>query len=137
MKHPFSGEYIKMAAAAGEVQAIRLGSKLFEAGDFVIFESAFTPTGMVSPIDEHSHGVPQDNARVWLPQLRQLMDLFGDFRSSLEAFSSALGSQAGAPDGYFDKFKSWEEVTLAVLMLRKAGKIWNGQAWQLGAPPTY
>ena len=133
MKHPFTGEFIKMAAAAGEVQAIRLGTKLFEAGDFVIFESAFTPAGMVSHIDEHSHGVPQDNARVWLPQLRQLMDLFGDFRSSLEAFSAALGSHAGAPDGYFDKFKSWEEVTLAVLMLRKAGKLWNGQAWLRGA----
>ena len=64
-----------------------------------------------------------------LPQLRQLMDMFGDFRSSLEAFSAALGAQAGAPAGYFDKFKSWEEVTLAVLMLRRAGKIWNGQAW--------
>jgi len=137
MKHPFTGEYINMAAAAGEVQSVRMGVKLFEAGDFVIFESAFTPAGMVSPIDEHSHGVPQDNARVWLPQLRQLMDLFGDFRSSLEAFSTALGSHAGAPDGYFDKFKSWEEVTLAVLMLRKAGKIWNGQAWLRGAPSPH
>jgi hypothetical protein len=132
MKHPFTGEYINMAAGAFEVQSARMGSTIFEAGDFVIFESAFTPAGMVSPIDEHSYGVPQDNARVWLPQLRQLMDMFGDFRSSLEAFSSALGSHAGAPEGYFDKFKSWEEVTLAVLMLRKTGKIWNGRDWQPG-----
>jgi hypothetical protein len=84
---------------------------------------------MVSLIDEHSHGIPQENARVWLPQLRQLMDMFGDFRSSLEAFSSALGTQAGAPSGYFDTFKSWEEVTLAVLMLRRTGKLWTGAAW--------
>jgi hypothetical protein len=59
------------------------------------------------------------------------MDMFGDFRSSLAAFSAALGSRAGAPDVYFEKFKSWEEVTLAVLMLSKTGKIWNGQAWHL------
>ena len=129
MHNPFTGEYIKMAGAAAEVQANRMATKVFEAGDYVIFESAFTPAGMVSPIDEHSHGIPQDNARIWLPQLRQLLDMFGDFRSSLEAFSSALGSQAGAPVGYFDTFKSWEEVTLAVLMLRRAGLIWNGQAW--------
>lgn len=129
MQHPFTGEYIKMATAAAEVQSARLASKVFQAGDYVIFESAFTPAGMVSHIDEHSHGIPQDNARVWLPQLRQLMDMFGDFRASLEAFSSALGAQTGAPPGYFDKFKSWEEVTLAVLMLRRAGKLWNGQGW--------
>jgi hypothetical protein len=129
MKHPFTCEYIKMATAAGEVQVARMAAKIFEAGDYAIFESAFTPAGMVSPIDEHSHGIPQDNARVWLPQLRQLMDMFGDFRSSLVAFSAALGSQAGSPDVYFEKFKSWEEVTLAVLMLSKNGKIWNGQAW--------
>lgn len=129
MQHPFTGEYIKMAGAAAEVQAARMATKEFQAGDYVIFESAFTPAGMVSHIDEHSHGIPQDNARVWLPQLRQLMDMFGDFRASLEAFSSALGSQNGSPSGYFDKFKSWEEVTLAVLMLRRAGKIWDGQDW--------
>jgi hypothetical protein len=63
-----------------------------------------------------------------------LMDMFGDFKASLEAFSAALGSHAiGAPGGYFEKFKSWEECTLAVLMLRKTGKIWNGQGW-MGAP---
>lgn len=129
MKHPFSGEYIKMAGAATEVQSARMADKVFQSGDYVIFESAFTPAGMVSLIDEHSHGIPQDNAQVWLPQLRQLMDMFGEFRNSLEAFSAAFGSTAGAPAGYFDKFKSWEEVTLAVLMLRKAGKLWNGQAW--------
>lgn len=129
MKHPFSGEYIKMAGAATEVQSARLIDKVFQTGDYVIFESAFTPAGMVSLIDEHSHGIPQDNAQVWLPQLRQLMDMFGDFRNSLEAFSNAFGAQTGAPAGYFDKFKSWEEVTLAVLMLRKTRKIWNGQAW--------
>lgn len=129
MKHPFTGEYIKMASGAAEVQSVRMASKEFQTGDYVIFESAFTPAGMVSLIDEHSHGIPQDNAQVWLPQLRQLMDMFGDFRSSLEAFSMAFGAQAGAPAGYFDKFKSWEEVTLAVLMLRRAGKTWNGQAW--------
>jgi hypothetical protein len=129
MKHPFTGEYIKMATAAAEVQSARMISKIFETGDYAIFESAFTPAGMVSPIDEHSHGIPQDNAKVWLPQLRQLMDMFGEFRASLEAFSAALGSPAGSPDTYFEKFKSWEEVTLAVLMLSKTGKTWNGQAW--------
>ena len=129
MKHPFSGEYIKMASAATEVQSQRLADKVFQTGDYVIFESAFTPAGMVSLIDEHSNNIPQDNAQVWLPQLRQLMDMFGDFRNSLEAFSAAFGQQAGAPAGYFDKFKSWEEVTLAVLILRKSGKIWNGQGW--------
>lgn len=129
MKHPFTGEYIKMATAATEVQVLRMETKIFEAGDYAIFESAFTPAGMVSAIDDHSHGIPQDNAKVWLPQLRQLMDMFGDFRASLEAFSAALGSQAGSPDAYFEKFKSWEEVTLAVLMLSKAGRVWTGQAW--------
>ncbi|MDB5105554.1 MAG: hypothetical protein JWP91_3243 [Fibrobacteres bacterium] len=134
MKHPFTGEYIKMAAAAQEVQVVRLAGMLFQSGDFVIFESAFTPAGMVSMIDEHSHNIPQDNAKVWLPQLRQLMDMFGDFTASLEAFRKVLGNTAaGAPEGYFEKFKSWEECTLAVLMLKKTGKIWNGQAWSVVA----
>jgi hypothetical protein len=71
MKHPFTGEYLKMAKAAKEVQCIRLDGKVFQSGDYVIFESAFTPAGMVSMIDEHSHNIPQDNAQVWLPQLRE------------------------------------------------------------------
>ncbi|HKP96196.1 MAG TPA: hypothetical protein VJ385_10600 [Fibrobacteria bacterium] len=131
MKHPFTGEYLKMAAAAQEVQIVRLAGMVFQSGDYVIFESAFTPAGMVSMIDEHSHNIPQDNAKVWLPQLRQLMDMFGDFTASLEAFRSGLGNPvaAGAPPGYFEKFKSWEECTLAVLMLKKTGKIWNGREW--------
>jgi hypothetical protein len=130
MKNPFTGEYLKMAAAAQEVQIIRLAGKIFESGDHVIFESAFTPSGMVSMIDEHSHNIPQDNAQVWLPQLRQLMDMFGDFTASLEAFRTCLAGQTmGAPAGYFERFQSWEECTLAVLMLKKAGKIWNGQVW--------
>ncbi len=130
MKHPFTGEYLKMASGAYEVQVARMAGKVFQSGDFVIFESAFTPAGMVSMIDEHSHNIPQDNAQVWLPQLRQLMDMFGDFTASLEAFRSGLGNPAsGAPPGYFEKFKSWEECTLAVLMLKRTGKIWNGQTW--------
>lgn len=130
MKHPFTGEYLKMASAATEIQIVRLAGMVFQSGDFVIFESAFTPAGMVSMIDEHSHNIPQDNAKVWLPQLRQLMDMFGDFTASLEAFRSGLGNPAsGAPEGYFEKFKSWEECTLAVLMLKQSGKIWNGQGW--------
>lgn len=134
MKHPFTGEYIKMASAAQEVQVVRLAGMVFQTGDFVIFESAFTPAGMVSMIDEHSNNIPQDNAKVWLPQLRQLMDMFGDFTASLEAFRSGLGNpNTGAPAGYFEKFKSWEECTLAVLMLKRAGKIWNGQNWSISA----
>src|SRR4051812_14760421 len=136
MKHPFTGEYIKMASAAQEVQVVRLAGKVFQSGDYVIFESAFTPAGMVSQIDEHSHNIPQDNAQVWLPQLRDLMDMFGDFTASLDAFRTGLGGQtSGTPGGYFEKFKSWEEVTIAVLMLKRAGKIWNGQAWSPMARP--
>src|SRR4051794_29202420 len=111
MKHPFTGEYLKMAAAAQEVQVVRLAGMVFQSGDYVIFESAFTPSGLVSMIDEHSHNIPQDNAKVWLPQLRQLMDMFGDFTASLEAFRTGLGNPAGAapqgagaPQGYFEKF---------------------------------
>ena len=131
MKHPFTREYINMASAAGEVQVVRLDDKVFQSGDFVIFESSFTPAGMVSMIDEHSHNIPQDNAQVWLPQLRQLMDMFGDFAASLEAFQTGLGNPvaAGAPADYFQRFKGWEECILAVLMLKKSGKIWDGATW--------
>src|SRR3954447_5335522 len=96
MKHPFTPDYIKMVAAADEVQSVRMKNKEFQSGDYVIFESAFTPAGMVSMIDEHSHNIPQDNAKVWLPQLRQLMDMFGDFTASLEAFRTGLGNPGGA-----------------------------------------
>ncbi len=130
MKHPFTAEYIKMVSAAQDMQAARLKDKIFQAGDFVIFESAFTPAGLVSMIDEHSGNIPQDNAQVWIPQLHQLMGLFGNFTASLEAIRSGLNSTgAGAPPGYFEKFKSWEECTLAVLMLTKVRKLWDGQAW--------
>jgi hypothetical protein len=129
MKHPFTGEYIKMASGAQEVQVVRLAGKVFQSGDYVIFESAFTPAGMVSQIDDHSHNIPQDNAQVWLPQLRDLMDMFGDFTASLDAFRAGLGSISGTPPGYFEKFKSWEEVTIAVLMLKRNAKLWNGVAW--------
>lgn len=128
MKAPFTPEYRKMVAAAAEVQSVRLGDKIFQTGDFVIFESAYTPAGMVSMIDEHSVGIPQDNAVVWLPQLHQLMGLFGEYKDSLEAIRSGLNG-SGAPMGYFEAFKSWEECTVAVLMLKHTGKIWNGTTW--------
>lgn len=130
VKHPFSGEYIKMAAAAADMQAARLTDKVFQSGDYVIFESSFTPSGMVSMIDEHSHNIPQDNAQAWIPNLHQLMDMFGGYKASLEAIRSGLGSPAaGSLPGYYERFKSWEECVLAVLMLLKADKIWNGDAW--------
>ena len=133
MKTPFTPEYRKMAAAAAEVQVIRLKDKVFEAGDFVVFESAFTPAGMVSLIEEHSVGIPQDNAQVWLPQLHQLMALFGDYPASLAAMREGLGDGNGTPRGYFEAFKSWEECTLAVLILKRARKMWNGTSW-VGRP---
>lgn len=133
MKTPFSPEYRKMAAKAAEVQFVRMEYKLFQTGDFVIFESAYTPAGMVSMIDEHSTGIPQDNAQTWLPQLHQLMELFGDYKDSLDAIRSGLGG-AGAPPGYFEAFKSWEECTLAVLMLKKVNKVWTGSDW-VGSGP--
>lgn len=130
MKHPFTPEYIQMAIAAADMQAARMTDKIFQSGDFVIFESSFTPAGMVSMIDEHSHNIPQDNAQAWIPNLHQLMAMFGDFTASLEAMRAGLGSDpAGAPPDYFRKFKSWEECTLAVLMLRLPGKVWDGRAW--------
>jgi hypothetical protein len=125
MKHPFTPDYIKMVAAADEVQSVRMKNKEFQAGDYVIFESAFTPAGMVSMIDEHSHNIPQDNAQVWIPQLHQLMGLFGTFPASLSAMRSGLNH----PGAGFENFRSWEECTVAVLMLQRAGKIWNGQGW--------
>lgn len=125
MKNPFSPEYIKMVSAAAEVQVVRMATKEFQAGDYAIFESAFTPAGMVSIIDEHSHNIPQDNALVWIPQLHQLMGLFGGFAASLEAMRSGLNH----PGAGFEKLRSWEECTLAVLMLKKAGKVWSGDHW--------
>src|SRR3954469_21721833 len=115
MKHPFTGEYLKMAAAAQEVQVVRLAGMVFQSGDYVIFESAFTPAGLVSMIDEHSHNIPQDNAQVWIPQLHQLMGLFGKFSESLAAMRSGLSH----PGAGFENFRSWEECTLAVLMLSR------------------
>lgn len=130
MNHPFTGDYIRMVSASSEVQGIMMQKKVFSTGDFVIFESAYTPAGTVSMIDERSGNIVQDNAQVWLPQLHQLMKLFGTFTDSLTAIRAGLGFPGtGAPNGYFEKFRSWEECTLAVLMLKQVGKIWNGQAW--------
>lgn len=129
MKHPFTQDYLKMVGAAAEVQKARLHDKVFQTGDYVVFESAYIPAGMVSMIDEHSGNIPQDNAQMWVPQLHQLMGLFGNFAASLDAMRSGLNSPAGAPAGYFESFRSWEECTLAVLMLKRAGKIWDGRQW--------
>jgi|SRR5690606_3833250 len=130
MKHPFTADYIQMAIAASDIQAARMTDKVFQSGDFVIFESSFTPAGMVSMIDEHSHNIPQDNAQAWLPNLHQLMSMFGDFTASLDAMRTGLGAPpAGSPPDYFGSFKSWEECTLAVLMLRLPGKIWVDGKW--------
>ena len=135
LKHAFSKEYIRMAAAAPELQAVMMARKIFNVGDYVIFESAYTPAGTVSMIDDRSGGIPQDNAQVWLPQLHQLMQLFGDFNASLDAIRSGLGFPgAGAPPGYYERFHSWEECTLAVLMLKKSSKIWDGKDWVASQP---
>ena len=133
MSHPFTADYIRMAAASRELQSVRMQSKIFQAGDFVIFESSYTPAGMVSMIDERSGNIPQDNAQVWLPQLHQLMELFGDFPASLQAMRGGLSTGTGAPHGYFESFRSWEECTLAVLMLTQ-GCLWNGTGWVRAAP---
>ena len=130
MNHPFTTHYISMVSASAEAQQVRMKSKVFEAGDYVIFESAFTPAGMVSMIDERSGGIIQDNALSWLPQLHQLMALFGNYPASLQAIRSGLGFPgAGAPSGYYEAFRSWEECTLAVLMLQRCQKVWMGREW--------
>lgn len=130
MKSPFTPAYTKMVAAAEEVQSVRLKDLVFESGDLVIFESAFTPAGMVSMIDDRSVGIVQDNAQVWLPQLHQLMGLFGGYSASLQAMRASLGSASpGVPEGYFEDFGSWEECALAVLMLTRASKVWSGSGW--------
>jgi hypothetical protein len=128
MASPFTQLYLRMAIKATEVQSIRLESRIFPAGDYALFESPFIPSGAISQIDERSAGVPQDNALAWLPNLGQLMELFGGYAHSLEAMRKAL--HGGTPEGYLEAFTSWEECTLAVLMLDRFRKIWAGDAWQ-------
>jgi hypothetical protein len=128
MSSPFTQAYLRMVMKAEEVQSLRLNTRIFPAGDFALFESPFIPSGAISQIDERSAGVPQDNALAWLPNLAQLMDLFGGFAPSLNAMRRAFFG--GTPSGYLEAFTSWEECTLAVLMLEKFRKVWNGESWQ-------
>ena len=127
MSHPFTQAYVKMISAASEIQELRLKDRIFEAGEHVLFESPFIPNGSITTIDDRSTGVPQENALAWLPQLHQLMELMGGFSGSLEAWRRCL--TGGAPKGYLEGFKSWDECALALLMLERFHKKWNGTAW--------
>ncbi len=127
MSQTFTQAYLKMVATAKEVQSIRLTERVFPAGDYAIFESPFIPNGAVSQIDERSAGIPQENALAWLPNLAQIMELFGGYHASLSAMRKALFSNETAQ--YFEAFTSWEECVLAILMLERFGKYWNGTEW--------
>lgn len=134
MSQSFTQAYLKMVATAKEVQSIRLTERIFPAGDYAIFESPFIPSGAVSQIDERSAGIPQDNALAWLPNLGQIMELFGGYHASLNAMRKALfGSETAR---YFEAFTSWEECVLAILMLEKFGKYWTGSEWQATHVPS-
>lgn len=128
MAGPFTQQYLRMVTKAEEVQAIRLGNRIFPAGDYALFESPFIPSGAISQIDERSAGVPQDNALAWLPSLGQLMELFGGYAQSLQAMRKAL--LGGFQEGYLESFASWEECTLAVLMFDRFRKVWSGDSWK-------
>ncbi len=127
MSNPFTQAYLRMVSNASEVQGIRMDKRIFPIGDFAVFESPFIPTGAISQIDERSAGVPQDNALAWLPNLAQLMELFGGYPASLKAMRRAFDGNIQAE--YFESFNSWEECTLAVLMLEKFGKKWTNDSW--------
>lgn len=132
MSNPFTQTYLRMVSQAAEVQSVRLSTRIFPIGDYAIFESPFIPAGAISQIDDRSAGVPQDNALAWLPNLAQLMDLFGGYPGSLQAMRKAFfGNSLG---GYFEAFNSWEECTLAVLMLEKFQKVWTGETWDKVTP---
>lgn len=128
MAGPFTQQYLRMVTKAEEVQAIRLGNRIFPAGDYALFESPFIPSGAITQIDERSAGVPQDNALAWLPSLGQLMELFGGYAHSLQAMRKAL--HGGTQNGYLESFTSWEECTLAVLMFDRFRKVWSGENWK-------
>jgi hypothetical protein len=134
MANPFTQAYLTMVSRATEVQSVRLNNRIFPIGDYAIFESPFIPSGAISQIDDRSAGVPQDNALAWLPNLAQLMELFGGYPASLQAMRKAFFGTALS--NYFEGFNSWEECTLAVLMLEKFQKVWSGDAW-IPVPPSF
>lgn len=140
MTHPFTPTYILMAKAAEEIQAMRIYSppnnpmySNYELGDVIINgdpeyvaflgDISFDQEEARMELDEWS-GEPV-YPRAWIPRLDQLLGMLG----APDEFMQAAASVGRLVTGRYNDFKDWHELALAVVMLEKYGKTWNGEEW--------
>lgn len=124
MNHPFTDQFIAMARAAEEIQAMR---PPFEPGDAVFVThkewdcqvwvgSVHYDDGM-GIWSSHGETEEEDLPSLWIPRLDQLVLMLDDYSYIMQAVSDA--THGG----------EWHEEFLSAVMSKKFGKTWDGKGW--------
>jgi hypothetical protein len=115
MSHPFTPEYIRMAKAAEEIQAMRPDTESYGNSDFVSGEGE---------IDVFAHAAEYwvEPIGAWYPRLDQLLGMLGD---PIRFYTIITDTNPHVPPGPPD----WHELAMVVVMERKFGKRWDEKEW--------
>lgn len=131
MSHPFTPEYIRMARAAEEIQAMRTFPAVdkpnhsnFEDGDWYL-ERGRDEISCLGSYEEE-----QQEPEAWLPLLHQLLGMLGGPMAFIQEVADVTVSEDVILNLRWERFESdWHELALAVVMREKFGKRWDGKGW--------
>jgi hypothetical protein len=124
MTHPFTPEYISMAKAAEEIQAMRPIEEEYPEGDWYS-----TGSSIYLSHDDRDYGPDiRKEGEAWLPRLDQLLGMLGnpfDFARYLRGLSyeEVNIEETG-------ECRDWHELALSGVMREKYGKVWTGTEWR-------
>ncbi len=128
--------FVKMCEQAHELQlkwepqdgdfAYTKGDEEYSEGVSIIWNGRM-PLGGFHNWDDHWY-LP---ACHWLPRQDQLQAMIGNTRvwqlEEIYQFYNNFRLKDGSP--IFRVTITWEQLWLALIMLKKFGKVWNGSAW--------
>ena len=139
MNHPFIPEYIRMAIAAEEIQAMRPTMPVDRysnlsacpgMGSFFISNECVEILHWDNDEGRWIIGGYSDREWTWLPRLDQLLEMLGSpeavfFRWAEPSGSIDLGKYLRPPF----KSQDWHGLALEVVMLEKFAKRWDRVQW--------
>lgn len=122
---PFSAMYIKMAAAAGELQDLHPNTA-YKGGDFILSKDLRDPQALPAVVilreNESMEGWVNPK---WIPRVDELKEMF---RSPLPKVWEQQGRNGEKryydPDQYYGP----EEI-IGFVMAHRYDKVWNGSEW--------